>query len=261
MLKRKKYISFILLLATLFSLVISSVLGNNVQAGDRTEDLSSLVNYPEIYTAVQELKTAHPNWTFTMLYTGLDWNNVIEGETTKLHTRSLVQNSIIIGDINDWLCPICKDTPQDNGSWYCASAKTVSYYMDPRNWINETYIFAFETLSFNSNAHTVEGVRAMLAGTFMDVDTISYKDTNGVIQIINKSYAQIIYEAGQQNNVSPYHLAARVLQEQGAGGSSLISGEPYTYLGTTYAGYYNYFNVGASGDTEAEVIGERTSNS
>lgn len=49
--------------------------------------------------------------------------------------------------------------------------------------------------------------------------------------------------------VSPFHLASRVYQEQGAGTSPLISG---TYSG--YEGYYNYFNVRASGTTDKEVI-------
>jgi len=254
MIKIKKAISIILLLATLFYLVAAIVIGNQVQARERTEDLSNLVNYPEIYTAVQDMKTAHPNWTFTILYTGLDWNTVLYNETEALHTRSLVQNSILLGNIYDWLCPTCGTTPQDNGTWYCASNKTVSYYMDTRNWLNETYIFAYETLSFNSNVHTVEGVQAILAGSFMEAGTISYIDTNGATQTIDKSYAQIIYDAGQAHNVSPYHLAARVRQEQGAGGSSLISGNYTAADGTVYTGYYNYFNVGASGDTEAQVI-------
>lgn len=213
----------VLVLVIIVYLIITLITGEQVQASERTEDLSNLVNYPEIYTAIQEMKTAHPNWTFTILYTGLDWNDVIANEIKhidngygEISCRSLVQNSSIIGNVYDWVCPELGLETQDNGSWYCASSKTVEYYMDPRNWLNETYIFAFETLSFNSNVHTVGGVQTMLTGTFMDTgDTITYKDVNGNVQTINKSYAQIIYEAGMQNNISPYHLAARILQEQG----------------------------------------------
>ena len=239
----------ILFLSILFYLIFTHIISHQTKAATRTEDLSNLVNYPEIYTAVQELKTSHPNWTFTILYTGLDWNNVLTNETTVVHTRSLVHNSLLIGNVYDWVCDVHGLTPQDNGSWYCASNKTVAYYMDPKNWLNETYIFAFETLSFNSNVHTLEGVQAILAGTFMDTNTITYIDTSGNTQTINKSYAQIIYEAGKNNNVSPYHLAARVRQEQGNGTSSLISG---TVEG--YVGYYNYFNVGASGSNTNQII-------
>jgi len=260
--KIRRATSCILILVMLLSLIITLISNNSVQARERTEDLSNLTNYQEIYTLVQELKTAHPNWTFTILYTGLDWNTVLYNETSALHTRSLVHNSLVNGNVSDWVCSECGTDPKDNGSWYCASTKTASYYIDPRNWLNETYIFAFETLSFNSSVHTVEGVQAMLAGSFMNTDSITYKDTNGNIQTINKSYAQVIYEAGQQNNVSPYHLAARILQEQGSDGSNLISGEPFTYtdsetqITTTYTGYYNYFNVGATGNTEYDVIGK-----
>jgi len=254
----KKSLSVTIIFILLFNCLLTIFLCGESQARERTEDISRLINYPEIYTAVQELKTAHPNWTFTILYTGLDWNSVLYNETTAVHTRSLIHNSLVIGNTADWVCPVCGTDPKDNGSWYCASTKTASYYIDPRNWLNESYIFAFETLSFNSNVHTVEGVQAILAGTFMDTSTVTYKDAYGNVQTINKSYAQIIFEAGQNNNVSPYHLAARIRQEQGTGTSSLISG---TYSCTdangasiSYAGYYNYFNIGASGNTEAEII-------
>jgi len=259
--KIRKAVSIILLFSILFYIVISIVTGNKVQARERTEDLSNLVNYPEIYTAVQELKAAHPNWTFTILYTGLDWNNVIYNQRLHFYDdngdiicRSLVAKSLTVGDVYDWVCEDCGTASRDNGSWYCASDKTASYYVDPRNWLNETYIFAFETLSFNSNVHTVAGVEAILAGTFMDKGSITYIDTNGVTQTINKSYAQIIYDAGQANNVSPYHLAARLRQEQSSDKSSLISGSYTAQDGTVYTGYYNYFNVGATGGNEAEII-------
>lgn len=254
MYRMKKFFSVILVLIIIFYSLFAIILKNQVQARERTEDITNLVNYPEIYTAIQELKIAHPNWTFTILYTGLDWNSVLYNETTAVHTRSLVQNSVITGNVDDWVCSVCGTTPQDNGSWYCTSTKTAAYYIDPRNWLNETYIFAFETLSFNSSAHTIEGVQSILSGTFMDTSTITYTDINGVQQTINKSYAQIIYEAGQANNISPYHLAARIRQEQGDGGSSLITGNYICADGTSYVGYYNYFNIGASGGTSAEII-------
>ncbi len=261
--KIKKVLSFMLICIIMFYCILSIILNSQVQARERTEDITNLTKYPYIYTAVQELKTAHPNWTFTILYTGLDWNTVLENQTTVLHTRSLVHNSLVTGNVSDWVCSVCGTDPKDNGSWYCASNKTVSYYIDPRNWLNETYIFAFETLSFNENVHTVEGVQAILSGTFMDVSSITYIDTAGNTQTINKSYAQIIYEAGKKNNVSPYHLAARIRQEQGNGTSNLISGQyTYTYTNTEtnteqqtlYLGYYNYFNVGASGNSAADII-------
>ena len=47
-------------------------------------------------------------------------------------------------------------------------------------------------------------------------------------------------KAASQSGVSPYVLAAMILQEQGKGTSQLISGNH-----PTYPGYYNFFNVEA----------------
>ena len=158
-----------------------------------------------------------------------------------------------------WVCSICGQTPYDNGTWYCASKATVAYYMDIRNWLNENYIFAFETLSYDESTQTIDGVKKILAGTFMDKESITYIDTAGKTQTINKSYAQIIMDAAKAEGVSPYHLASRLKQEQGKGKIGLISGN-YTYKDssgntcTDLVGYYNYFNILATGSGEAAII-------
>ena len=55
------------------------------------------------------------------------------------------------------------------------------------------------------------------------------------------SYADAIMNAAQTSGVSPYVIAAMIIQEQGSDGrGNSISGN---YAG--YTGYYNYFNVGA----------------
>lgn len=68
-------------------------------------------------------------------------------------------------------------------------------------------------------------------------------------------YIDIIMNAASQSGVSPYVLAAMILQEQGNNGTSpLISGN---YSG--YEGYYNFFNVEAyqSGSMSAIEMGLR----
>lgn len=63
-------------------------------------------------------------------------------------------------------------------------------------------------------------------------------------------YSEAFIEFGKEYNVSPLMLAARVRQEQGVNGTSaLISG---TVAG--HEGYYNYFNIGASGNTPAIIL-------
>lgn len=262
MIKIKKATYVFIIIMILIVLILNTLTIKPVYAVRSTaNDLSNLVNYPSIYTLVRELQVAHPTWNFTMLYTGLDWNDVIYNETLGHpdSPKSLVQQYVMEGNISDWICPTCGTNVYDNGSWYCASAKTVSYYIDPRNWLDEETVFSMESLSYDPNIQNVEGVKKILAGTFMDVNQITYIDTAGNTQIINKSYAQIFMEAGQTYNVSPYALASRVRQEQGNGTSQLITGQ-YTYTNPdsgeqiVFTGYYNYFNIKASGNGTANII-------
>lgn len=247
--KTKKIVCSILVLTLLIYYVLGFYINNKAYATNirqRTTSIEGLTNeeYPGVLALINELKKSHPNWTFTILYTGLDWTTVIYNETEAHHRRSLVQNSN-----SAWVCETCGNNVYDNGSWYCASKAAVAYYMDVRNWLNEDYIFAFETLSYDKSTQTIDGVNKILAGTFMDVGNISYIDTEGNSQTIEKSYAQIIMECANDYGISPYHLASRLKQEQGKGKSALISG---TYTGFT--GYYNYFNISASGDGETTII-------
>jgi len=252
-----KYLTIIFLIVLI---LMSSFNMTHVYATrSSANDFSNLINYPHIYTLVRELQTAHPNWKFVISYTGLNWSDVIYNETVAKHSRSLVQKSLMFGNEDEWVCSVCGWYPYDSGTWFCASDKTAAYYIDPRNWLNEDYIFAFESMNLDSGVQNIDGVRKILSGTFMDRNEIPYIDTAGNQQIIYKSYAQIIMEAAQQYNISPYALASRIKQEQGSGSSSLISGQ-YTYDNQTtgehivFTGYYNYFNIGATGAGSANII-------
>lgn len=59
------------------------------------------------------------------------------------------------------------------------------------------------------------------------------------------SYAEAFMIAGQTSSVSPYHLAARSIQEVGTGGSGSTSGNY-----GNYPGIYNFYNIGASSGTD-----------
>lgn len=106
--------------------------------------------------------------------------------------------------------------------------------MDPRNFLNASNIFMFECLSYTEGAYTAAGVSAILSGTFMS-GNYTCPDTKETL-----SYAETFLTAGQLSEVSPYHLASRAKQEQGAKGNALGNG---TVSG--YEGYYNFFNIGA----------------
>ena len=95
----------------------------------------------------------------------------------------------------------------------------------------------FEKLGYNSKYHTKEGVQNMLKNTFMEN---GYADNEKT-----KTYADAFIDAGIKNNVSPYVLVARVVQEVGAQGSTIVSG---TVKG--YEGYYNFYNINATGSQD-----------
>lgn len=244
-----KCISILLVCILIMGIVTNIMLGNQSQAkAQNTKEYkkgsSMLDDYPGYSSLLDNLLKEHPSWTFTILYTGLDWNTVIKNETTAKHGRNLVQNKS-----GEWVCSVCGNKAYDNGSWRCASSSTVSYYMDPRNSLNEDYIFQFENLEWKDDTYTTSGVQKILDGTFMDGSTIKYKNSSGDTKTINKSYAKVIMEAAEAAGISPYHLASRIVQEQGSTGSSTSSG---TYSG--YKGYYNFLNINATGSSSTTII-------
>ncbi|MDE6184634.1 MAG: PT domain-containing protein, partial [Lachnospiraceae bacterium] len=176
------------------------------------------------------LKQAHPNWTFVRQNTGLDWEKVVNSENSK--GRSLINSVMGAAYRNGYHSP----------GWYYASEAAVKYYLDPRNFLDETRIFQFEQLTYNSSYHSKAAVQNILSNTFM----------RGELPGAGMTYADAFFQVGVSLKVSPFHLACRVFQEQGEGKSALISG---TYDAVpAYRGYYNYFNIGASGTTTKQVI-------
>ena len=188
--------------------------------------------FPASYqNALYELKRKHPGWTFVKMNTGLDWNTVIANE------RKNERNCVYRTSPASW-----KDTEAKTAGsgWYTATESIIKYYMDPRNFLADPYIFQFEQLTYNASYHTESAVQTILNSSFM----------SGGIPGEGMTYAHAFASLGSSTKVSPFHLASRVLQEQGTKGTSaLISG---TYSG--YEGYYNYFNVGASGANNQAVI-------
>ena len=202
--------------------------------GESTEEpivkaSDDILAFPESYRSyLHQLKSQHPNWVFVPFNTNLNWETVIAEE--------------MVGD-RSWVHSSKSDAwkgEQRSSSWYLATKEAVEYCVDPRNFLNERYIFMFEQLTYNESYHTVQGVQNIIQTTFM----------RGEIPGEGITYAQNFYNVGRGLGVSPFHLASRVYQEQGVNGTSaLISG---TYPG--YEGYYNYYNISASGTTDQQVI-------
>ena len=200
---------------------------------DGTQRYVDIEQFPASYqAALTSLKQKHPNWTFVKMNTGLDWDTVIYNQLQG--GRSLVYKTF-----PDYT----KAGAYDDGNWFYATEEILEYYMDPRNALTEDGVFQFELLTYNETYHTEAAVETFLNNTFMN----SSKNAPGT----SMTFAHIFWAIGAEEGreVSPFHLAARVYQEQGQGTSGLISG---TYPG--YEGYYNYFNVGATGTSTTQVI-------
>ena len=226
MLKIKKYFNFIVIIAiiaySLLSLCNRYSYAANQFISENVEELNE-TEYPGIKEMINKLKVQHPNWNFKIFYTNLDWNEVIANEYTghEASPRNLISKNYQ----GAWICSICGDKAYDNGSWHCASEATIKYIMDPRNWLNSSEIFQFEELTYNGcDKNTID---VMINGTFM------------------QGLADVIIQVGEDNNINPYYKVARLIQEQGKSGTVLTSGEK---------GFYNPFNIGASGNTSEQII-------
>ena len=190
--------------------------------------------YPQIKEMLQTLKNQHPNWNFKILYTDIEWKDAIANEYVghKSSPRNLVtaNNSKYDGE---WICKVCGETKYDNGNMHCASEAAIAYMMDPRNSTNYSDVFQFMQLSYADC--NVQTLRSMVAGTFLN----------------NDSYINAIIDSAKKYNVNSYYIVARILQEQGKSGSTLSSGKGYN---GQYVGYYNVFNIGASGNGKDTII-------
>ena len=227
--KISKKISYLILIIMLLSISVLPIGQTFAAATKYTQTLKSgISSFPKEYqTALNKLKELHPNWNFEAYYTGLPWNTVVLNETAT-HGR----NRVIKSSEESWKCS-CGNVAS---GYSCASEGIVKYYLDSRNFLNEINIFQFLEISYNSKIHNLSGVKSAVKGTFLD-DTITYQKDE---KEYTKTYSEIILEAAEKSNMSPYSIVTKIIQEVGSKGSSSVSGK---YSG--YEGYYNFYNLGA----------------
>lgn len=199
-------------------------------------------NFPDTYKPyLYELKKKHPNWVFTALYTGIDWNYAISQEYRN------DKNLVPLSYSDYWKCT-------DNGiynveidkGWVNASKAAVEYTMDPRNFLNEVRVFQFEKLSYDPNTNTKDGVEKILYGTEFYNRIVTYKTSNGGTITMNSKYSDLIWDSAIYSGVSPYHLASRIKQEVGP----FITHNSISGTVAGFEGYYNFYNIGATSSTE-----------
>lgn len=208
------------------------------------EEYLTAQKFPESYKeSLRQLHSQYPLWVFVADHNGRDWN-------TMVNAQNVLGRSLIYGSAeSSWKSTAegCYDwntgqyTELDSGGWVQASDALVRYALDPRNFLNDSYIFMFESLSYDSSVHNINGVKNIISGTFMENSSHNLGNYSG--------YAALLMYAGEVSKVSPYHLATRIIQEQGSDGrGNQISGNV-----SGYEGYYNYYsqNAYASGGLTA----------
>ena len=203
---------------------------------DEMKQEFSELGFPESYwDKLAILKQAHPNWIFKVINTKLDFNSAVS--SLNIAGRSLIQRSssnnyaymatdtASFDYVNNKYIPY--DSKASSNPWYNANYETIAYYLDPRNFLMDMYIFQFEGLSYD--------------------DSVSDENLTNTINEVFKNdylskYTNDFVNAGKESKVSPVYLAS--LSKQEVGGSST----PNTAICGNVPGYegiYNFYNIGA----------------
>jgi beta-N-acetylglucosaminidase len=186
-------------------------------------DTATLSLFPQSYrNGIWLLHNLNPTYRFIPYDTGIEWTDLMAAEDKG--GKNLADGSVY----PNW---VKNGSPlYDGNSWRAASSDVVSYFLDPRNFLDSVHVFQFEKLSFDPTVHTLDGVKAMIKGSFMEST--------------DPDYASILLKAGSDAGISPYFLASRIIQEMGRQGDSLLS------KGTLpgYEGYFNFYNIGSTPD-------------
>ncbi len=190
--------------------------------------------FPESYwEKLAILKTAHPNWSFKAINTQLSFHEAVLNQTysnKSLLRRSMSNNYAYLSlsedsfnYYNDRFIPYDDTTGSD--PWYKTNYNTIAYYMDPRNFLSDMYIFQFETLSYDNNVSD-DKLRNSISSIFGN-------DYLG-------NYTETFLEAGKESKVNPIYLASLSKEEVSNGPT------PGTAIDGEYNNMYNFYNIGAN---------------
>ncbi|MDD6299283.1 N-acetylglucosaminidase [Hornefia butyriciproducens] len=202
----------------------SSSSSSKSSSSSSSTSTTSFKGFPSSYTKkLAALKKAHPKWEFVAVNTGLDWSDAVSRMTAKTGTNLVYTTfpysyrSVEKGCYN-YLTN--RYAPKDGAKFIAASEGCVKFYMDPRNWLDDTHVFMFEDNRYHSSYQTLSMVETM---------------TKGRNNLLHKNSTSFI-KAAKNYNISPVYLTAKALEEQG---SKINSGK----VGTRTV--YNVFNIGA----------------
>ncbi len=242
--KKQRMISWILSAALLFPFLFFPVFSDSFVC----YFCSSLRErgFPSSYCErLCALGTTHPEWEFSPLFvTELSrekgeeytFSYVLEKECEK--GRSLVSSSFVFAPYHG-----DRSVVYDAG-FFDASKSAVAYFLDPRNFLSEKGIFQFLLLS-GEGEFSSDGISEVLTGSAVEK---AFSESKTALP-------NFLLSLGKKWDLNPYHLAARLCQEQGREGNALLWGTAGDALEKTELnGYYNPFNISASGNGEEEIL-------
>lgn len=224
-----------------FSTLLTGFSGiNNVQASIKTNLPKSYMsdNFPNSYKPyIDALKSAHPNWVFKAVYTGLDWNQAVTHESYDVN-----EGISLVPDSYDAVWKKDGQNYYKDGNFVIASKEAVKYMLDPRGHLNEKEVFQFQTLSYSSSMDSINSIEKVLYGTSM-YNRSEYQRLGSMVNM-GQTYSNIILQAAKKYNVSAIHIASRIKQETGGAITSNRSINGSTVVNGVVP--YNYFNIGAT---------------
>lgn len=216
---------------------------DNIKVANVSDELKKEfqeAGFPESYWAdLSILKEAHPKWTFIAIPTELDFqtavNNMDVGNKSLYQSTSSNTQGYLSTKPEHYNWDTDKFKVYDGSSWYAASNETIAYYMDPRNFLSDMYLFQYESLAYEKNVQTLDAVKALLGNAYIS------------------KFADYFFEAGVTYEINPVYLASLSKVEVGGGTTApaavsgkeiscnLIDGEY-----PKYKGYYNFYNIGST---------------
>lgn len=177
---------------------------------------------------LRALHAAHPKWVFKTQKTGLKWSAMLEKE------KKIGINLVEPASPDSWKSkePGAYDSKTGtytkfDGRWNAASEEIIAYYMDPRNFLNETSIYLFMDHCFDAASQDKNTIKSIVSRNNCYLNT--------------DRYITALYNAGKASGVNPNVITAMAIMEQGwKGGTGSISGKY-----PNYEGYYNHLNIQA----------------
>lgn len=212
-----------------------------LSTGELTEEQKNEfknAGFPESYwEKLAILKKAHPNWSFKSIDTNLNFSDVVTNQTygSKSLIRRSMSNNYAYLDYseasfdykNDYY--IAYDDTTGPNPWYKVNYDTIAYYVDPRNFLSDMYLFQFETLSYDS-AVSDEKLKSSINSIFSNDYLVKFTDT--------------FVEAGKLSLVNPIYLASLAKEEVSNGETA------GTAINGAYNKMYNFYNIGATGGAD-----------